>query len=385
MTPASAVHLLANIRINDADKFALFRRTLADAAVIFPEAHVKVRGRFAAEAMAFARTLRFSTIRFYQELPEDDWIAATLEMLRSVPVRSVFLYFEDHSLVADSETLGAVASDFDALQLDTLCYSFFRASRLREPNLLPLAPTRTEHLAALDLDRESVLLLGRISPGFFSFSLMSIVSVAYFRGVLNEENVGRKIYLRRLSSLISILFPYPGYRKAVRRLNRTLERLGLRLCYYHPSSPFNLERQWWESHLPNGRLRLGITRRELFANYDDDNGADGESLIKRGLHPASAVGPLSVEDAGPHVTRVVQLRAGERLDLHYHSAHARIQRAPVVFVEVASGRVAITSADGMSVLTVGGRAAVYSNKGAEVAAHDDATIELVICDECFAT
>ena len=47
----------------------------------------------------------------------------------------------------------------------------------------------------------------------------------------------------------------------------------------------NLENNSLELNSIQKEWKIGIVKFELFANFDDDNNAYGESLIKRGLYP----------------------------------------------------------------------------------------------------
>jgi hypothetical protein len=384
MTPSEDnLTLLANIRINEVEKYELFKTTLREAASVFGEAHLKFRGYYADQAAAFAMSAGFRKLRLYQELQETDWVAATQIMLRSVQTRSLFLYFEDHKLVSTPEHLLAVARDFERYQLDCLSYSFFRASRLQSRNLLPFEITKTENLSTVELDKNAVSLLGRISPRYYTFSLLSLVSVQYFAALLAEENIRWKLYSWWASVLATILFPYPKYRRALRTINAVLRRLGIRWCFYHPSSPFNLERMWFETLLISGRMRLGVPGSELFANCDDDNGADGESLIKRGLYPLAATVEATALAPVPFVGRTAHLTAHQHLDLTYHSAVERIRVPPGILVRVQSGKVSLRRGELEEVLLPGQERAFYANKGGELIAHVPSVVDLRIHDEAF--
>ena len=383
MQPSSAIVLLSNIRIDDPEKLALFSVTVCDAATVFEEAHFKIRGCLSEKSITVLREAGFKRLFLYQQIQEGDWVAATHEMLASVQARSVFLYWEDHKLVAPLEVFASVVREFEALELDYLCYSFFRAEQLSRKNILPLYSSETENIVRIELDSTSLKLLGKISPRHYTFSLISLASANYLRSVLREENKWVKLYSRPFVSFVSRLFPYPGYRQIFHHCNLLIKSLSARLCAYEPSSPFNLEKMWWETPPFKARLRVGICKSELFANFDDDNGADGESLIKRGLYPFLAEPTNFKDDVLPSVWKTVELVQGQRFDLTYHSAVGRIRNPPIILASVKAGRITFRSTSGETVMVAGNRRTVYSNKWSEILAHETAVIELRVFDEVF--
>ena len=384
MSSGCLVALLGNIRIDDSGKLELFKVTVSDASRIFEEAHFKIRGRLAEQAVGLLKSIAFKRLLLYQELQENDWISATSEMLESVKARAVFVYFEDHRLVATLDTFRSVLEDFEALKLDYLCYSWFRASQLNSKNVLPFYATETANLVAVEFDSASINLLGKISPKCYIFSLVSLVSVKYLKCLLAQENRNFKLYSRWGTALASRLFPYPGYRKVFHGLNFFLKRMNVAACIYDPSSPFNLEKMWNEFSNFDGGLKVGIAKFEMFANYDDDNGAAGESLIKRGLYPFSLEADIRPEDVSTALVRkTIELSRGQRFDISYHSAVGRICKPPIVFIRIRSGRAFLKWSDREWLMLPGDMRSVYSNKGAAMVADEAAVLELQIFDELF--
>ena len=377
--------LMINIKIDLREKFDLFRVTLSDLSGLFEECHIKIRGIYSQECIEYIRSQIGKEIHLYQELQESDWVAATLGMLGQVRSRSVFLYFEDHKLLGARQHFQRTLLDFEKYNLDYLCYSFFKASRLDVKNILPLGVTQRELFHEFELTKQNIALIGKISPGYYTFSLISLISVKYFIEVLSAENKTFKIFVRKLASLIIRLFPYPRYRVVFKTINATLSSLGARLCIYPPSSPFNLEKMWLESPLPiEGGWKFGILKQELFANHDDDNGAYGESLIKRGLYPFTAEGNIRPEDiCGASIKKTINLSQGQCFDLLYHSSVGRISKPPIVFIRVQSGSVLLKLTGSESLMVSGDLRSVYSNKGAVLEANEAAVLELQIFDDIF--
>ena len=377
--------LFINLKIDDQEKFDLFKVTIADLTGLFEECHVKIRGIYSKKCVEYIQDQLGNEVNFYQELQESDWVAATLEMLGQVKSRSVFLYVEDHRLVASRLQLEKTLADFDRYNLDYLCYSFFKASQLDVKNLLPLGVTKRELFHEFDLTAQNIALIGKISPGYYTFSLISLISVKYFREVLSIENKTFKIFNKPIASLISRLFPHPRQKAVFKIINHALSALSARLCLFPPSSPFNIENIWFESPSPiDGDWKFGVPKQELFANHDDDNGAYGESLIKRGLYPFTAEANIRPEDvSGAFIKKTIELSQGQCFDLLYHSAVGRIRKPPIVFIRVESGRVLLKLAGSESLMVPGDLRSVYSNKGAVLVADEAAILELQIFDELF--
>ncbi len=384
MANSIVVPLLSNILINDLEKFELFKVTVLDASKIFDEAHFKIRGCFAKEAVDFLTHIGFTKLYLYQELQEYDWISATIEMLEAVTARSVFLYFEDHKLVAPLDTFKSVIYDFEKLSLDYLCYSFFRASNFGIANILPFYVTETDNIIVAEFESSDMKLLGKISPKYHTFSLLSLVSVIYLKSLLAQGNTKLKLYSKRVTGLLWRLYPYPQYKKVLGRLNSYLKKINMCICIYDPSSPFNLEKIWFEFHPFNDKFKVGKPRKELFANYDDDNGADGESLIKRGLYPFTSeanINPTYV--SGSVVTKMLELSQNQHFKLLYHSAAGRIRKPPIICIKVKAGSILLRWPGNEVFMGQEDLLSVYSNKETLILAQETTVLELRIFDELF--
>lgn len=375
--------LLVNIKIDRKEKLDLFKVTLADLRGLFDECHIKIRGALASECIEYAKLQFEGAAKFYQELQEADWAAATLVMLAQVKSRSVFLYFEDHKLVAPHQQLKQVLMEFDECQLDYLCYSFFRASQLDGANLLPLGGRKKNTFHEFQLNRPNIELLSKISPGYYTFSLTSIISVGYFRRLLVSSNARQKVYSKVMTGVLGRLFAYPGYRRVVHRLNRILRPMGLALCIYPAASPFNLEKTWFESEELNPEgWKFGVPAQELLANYDDDNGAYGESLIKKGLYPFAAQ-PQGAMDMRASDMRQLCLEPGESFDCTYHSRRGRISSSPQIELKVTAGKVSVYCRGAEFQIVAGGCEFFFSNLGPIIQCVERAEIQIRVFDEIF--
>ena len=76
--------LFINLKIDNQTKFDFFKVTLSDIQSLFTEYHIKFRGKFANDCMIFAKELLPSRAKFYQDIQETDWVAATLHMIDNI-------------------------------------------------------------------------------------------------------------------------------------------------------------------------------------------------------------------------------------------------------------------------------------------------------------
>ena len=379
--------LFINLKINDQEKLDLFKITLSDIEHLFNECHIKIRGLLANECIIFARELFSDRAQFYQELQETDWVAASLSMIENVKSSQIFSYLEDHRLITSSNEFSLVLREFEKYQLDYLSYSFFRASRLDTNNLLPLNPKDGQKLSQFFLDKENIKLLSKISPLYFTFSLPSICSVDYFKKLLQNENKKFKINLRKLSSLLTIIFSYPKYKIVINFINFFLSFINSRLCLYPIDTPFNMEKlniemNSFEVNSFKKKLKFGILKNELFANFDDDNGAYGESLIKRGLYPFDTSKEVNQEIQN-HIKYTVKFRAGDISDFTYYSQIHRINYLPRIFININYGKLIINYNNDDIVLEKGDYKGFYTNLAPRLSCIEDTEIVISVYDECF--
>ena len=379
--------LFINIKIDQQEKLDLFKVTLSDIESLFNECHVKIRGEFANDCIIFAKELLSHRANFYQELQEKDWVAATLHMIECVKSRSFFFYIEDHRLTTSLKDLSMVLEEFDECQLDYLCYSFFRASDLDTNNLLPLNPKDGIKLSQFLLDKANVKLIRKISPLYGTFSTASICSTSYYKKLLYNENKKFKIYIKKLSSLLAIIFPFPKYRIVIDFINFFLSFLNSRLCFCQLDAPSNMEKtniemNSFEVNSLKNKWKYGILKRELFANFDDDNFAYGESLIKRGLYPFDIKKEVNLEKQN-HTNYSIKLRMGDIYDCTYYSQIDRIRTLPRIFIKVNYGKLNINYGNQVITLKKGDYQGFYTNLSPLINCIEDAKITMSVYDECF--
>jgi len=378
--------LLINLKIDNLQKFNLFKITLKDLIGIFSEYHIKIRGNFKFEAIDYINILfkSYSNVLMYQNLPENDWISTTIQILKNINSTSIFLFCEDHKLIASSNDLRLLISEFENNKTDYICYSFYKASQLNTENILPLNPVYGSLYNSFILSNENIKLLGKISPRYYTYSLLSLCSKEYFENVLISKNKTIKIYSRTLSRLISFLFKYPLHINIEAIINKVLNPINIHYCFYDPSSPFNLETIWNRTNFLNRPLKFGVLTKEIYANFDDDNSSYGESLIKRGLYPfRENIYNGNFQNLKLGVKYKLSLTKGDKYNLTYFSRNSRINNPPVIRIIIITGTVEIKNQDLIINLTDGDIISLFSNKKPTIISLIDTKIELEFYDECF--
>ena len=374
--------LFINILIEKKTKLELLKITFKDICDAFKECHVYIRGKYAAESLEYIKETFKGQLNIYQNLNDRDWIESSLVMLSKINARSIYLYFEDHRLVDSVGKLKRTIEIFDEELLDYMCYTSFRATRLSINNLLPINTTINENLIIFENSKKIANLLGKISPNYYVFAIMSVISLEYLKSILIMSNSKYKIHSPKISNLIRIFNRYPNCRRFINSLNKILKKINARYCLYSPSSPFNLEKMWFEfEEISNTNRRYALTNLELLANFDDDNGAHGESLVKRGLYPfhdaACEISKLN------SINRILYIKKEEKFDATYFSQIDRINSPPVLQVRCNKGRVKVKTPKSVITLYEGEMKSYYSNIGVELVGIEDSELSLTIYDECF--
>jgi len=375
--------LLANVRINTTDRLDDFKSGLRDLCGLFEEYHIKVRGPFAAQSIQFAHSILEQRLYTYQHLSCEDWIESSQIILSHIQSNEIHIFLEDHKRCCSKKEYASVLKEFASRKLDYLPYSFFRAQQLDTSNILPLGITQGDHLCSFQLDTTTRPLLLAISPRYCTFSLCSIVSKRYLQLLFRSCSQPNKIYSSKLLTICILLFGYPRYKSLISALNTLLSHVKCIICLYTPDSPFNLEQSIQERLLsPRTSLVVGVPRYEMFANSDDDNGAYGESLVKRGrTHTVPLVNPANTTPTSPIFQ--LNLKASEQFDLTYYSRVSRITAPPQVRVSLIYGRVMLRTQQLEKLLEPGTDLYLYTTSSPILMAESDALVEYQVYDTIF--
>lgn len=379
--------LFINIKIDNNLKFDFFKNTLADIESQFDECHIKIRGKFKKNCIAFTKKLFSNRAKFYQHLQENNWIAASLIMIENVKSRSIFIYLEDHKLVAPLQNLNLILKNFDKYKLDYLCYSFFKSSKLGIKNLLPLNPQHNNFFSQFLLDKKNIQILSKISPLYNISSVTGIYSTHYIKKLLYYKNKKFSFYFRKLISVLSIIFPFPKYRIIINCINNFLGFFNFKLAMEYIDAPGIIEElitatNISEMNLYQEKFKYAVLKKELFLNYDDDNGVYGESLIKKGLYPFDTNKKINLET--PYQNKfIIKLSSGEIYDCSYYSYIDRIRILPRILIKVNSGELVVKYKNKDTVLKKNDHQIFYTNLSPLIKCIKKAKVSLTIYDECF--
>jgi len=372
--------LLVNVRIDSEEKYSFFQKTFSDIYDLFDEVHVKIRGSFSMPCQDFIKNLKVVNLKMYQHLKGDDWFSDTSSMVFCIESDVIFNYVEDHILLNSRDNLSALLKEFLAQKVDFMPYSFYRASKLSENNLLPLIPCTFNFFHVIDLDNKGIQILGKISPNYFIISLLGIFSKKYLEVGFATRNFKLKIYSRYLTSAIKRFFP-ARHQLFLKKINSVLRIFNARIFLTSYASPHDLERKW-DDVGQDQRLRIAIPKEEYFANYDDDNGAPGESLIKRALYPFSIFlddFDESIEGLRPIFFRK-KMDAGSTWLCRYFPEISRIECTPTILVNVLSGLIKIEAQNDCLIKQAGETIAFHSNYAVSVTATRESEFEVFIYD-----
>jgi len=351
-----------------------------DIAHVFDSAYVKFRGKFAAQCLLFIEGNFEGVIFSFQDIQESDWVESSIIMIEKIKDRSVFIYLEDHRIVADNNLL-EILTEFDLNGLDHLSYTLFHSSRLNCENLLPLSPSCYSRLDAFKLTLENKQILSMISPAYCVFSLASISSVEYFKMVLSRFSGKKKIYNKYFSILLMMFISYPLYRIFLIKINKIFRKIKVIFQLYPINTPFNTEMIMDDYSLDGNEWKLGILHEELFADSDDDNGHYGSSLLKRGLYPFNNNMPHHYKSS--HISINRKMKKGQVIDYKYNSPVHRVYEAPVLNLLVNKGEIKVENLNNTDFLSAGLNQDFLINKGIHVTCIEDSSMTFNIYDESF--
>ena len=378
-----SISLLINSYINDELKYNHFKITFKEIYQVFDSIHIKIRGAYKDKCIEYAKLkCKQKKIFTYQKLGENDWHNATFFMVKNIKTNSIFLYNEDHKLNCSFSILKEVINEFNNFQIDFMTYSFFKASKLNVNNILPLNPIRGSLINYFNIDKKKLKLIGKISPNYYYISLIGIFSKNYIYDILNKDNFKYKIYIPFISKLIS-RFLGNSRKLLFRYFNFILNKININICLYPTNTPFNFEKIWFENYDFVNDRKYGIPKKELFINYDDDNGMYAESLIKRGLYPFDNKYFLNFLKNRKDLLSSfeIYLKSGEVYDSTYFSTLSRINTCPMLKIVIIYGDINIKTNNDKLIKKHNNTIYLYANLSPKIIAINDTRIKISIFDE----
>lgn len=376
------ISLLINIFINSELKLNHFKLTFSDICNIFDDIHIKIRGSFKIECINFVKETYKKKLFFYQDLTERDWLEASSEINSNINSDFIFLFNEDHIRICDKNILLETIEEIKKFKIDYISYSFFKANRLNTFNLLPLKPQQKEFINFFKINKSKLKLIGKISPSYYHISVIGIFSKRYFSYLVNYENFRFQFYLPTLNKIIERIFI--GKKLYIlEKLNFIFNKLNINLNNWPINTPFNFEKIWYQDLNYRGNWIYGVPKYELFTNYDDDNGAYGESLIKRGLYPYNKFYLKPQINENDLLSELfVELKKGDQYNLTYYNGKDRISICPVLKIELISGNINLNSSNNRLTIRKKNIYIIYSNLSPILTANTDCRIKISVYDEC---
>lgn len=374
--------ILGNVRINSEEEFYQFKKSIKHLFKFFEEAHIKIRGKYKIQSLDYLNNLKINKLHLYQNLDEKDWVSTTKKIIDSILDRNIFIYVNDHFIVAKDEAFKDLINEFDDNNLDYLRYSFFGGYSLNTENILPLEPSQRSSLDFIDIDKNKYKILRKISPNYFNFSLVSMVSKDFLKKLISKENKRIKIFSSFFSRILESFLNIYTIKKFFSYINNFFSRLNVIFLFYDKSSPFNLEKTIDESEKLFSSYRLGILKEEIFANFDDDNTVYKSSLIKRGLYP---FGDLNSDEKLKKykfepISFKKKIPSGKEFSLKYVPLNGRIIDLPIIQIEVLKGRIKLFGSD-KEFLNKGEILSIFSNLKHKIMAFENSIVKIDIFDK----
>lgn len=375
--------LLINTFINDELKFNHFKKNFIEIYELFDDIHVKIRGDFEDNCLNLVKKIcKDYNLFIYQSLEGADWVADTLKIIEKITSKAIFIFNEDHFINTNKDLFIQTIQDFNKYNIDYMPYSFFKASKLNTCNILPLNPIQKKNFNFFEIDKKKLKLIGQISPTYYYISLSGIFSKRYLHYHLIKNNFKHKFHTLFLSKIISRIFNEKR-RYIYEIINNLINKFSINLCLYPFYTPFNLEKMWFENYNFKRSWRYAILKNELFTNFDDDNGFYGESLIKRGLYPFED--NYFIKDLKNKKNLLSKfdliLYKGDKYDATYYSRLNRINKCPVLGIEVIEGIISVKNDRENIQIKSNNILLTYSNQSPILIALSDCKLEISVFDE----
>ncbi len=338
------VTAVCNIYINSEFKLGLFKETFSRVYAVSDNWLVNIRGKYREDVVTYIKE-NFSdstgNCTFFFNLYDDNWAKSTYEMLQKSKYEHIYIFLEDHFLLKSLDDFRNVVSDMSKNQIDYFQYSFFNVG-LHVNSIEKTFPDFTDYFSSFILTLDNLKRMRDDHSIFFPYSLASISSKRYFLRLLEIEN---KVLIKAPVIFQEILektfFRYPKNRFFWSFVNNIIEKIGFRFVIYSSATPFNLEKSLFDFNKQLMPIKVGVLKKELFANWDDDNGISDSSLIKRGLYPLSFV--IKNVEYEPIVLKKYNQKKGKSLKFQYYADKSRITAIPLKYISVESGSLQIVS------------------------------------------
>jgi hypothetical protein len=222
-------------------------------------------------------------------------------------------------------------------------------------NILPLKPVYKENLGIIDIDSKNIKLMKKILNTSYIFTLPSVVRKNYLTTIL-QNNKGVRFYInfKYINIFLLHIIGWPKNIYFINKINNFISLFKMKSHLNPINSPHDLELMA-TTGMPNGvdKIKIGLSKIELFSNWDDDYGVYGTSLIQRGLFPYGKLNDdifYKNNKMDVLIKWELILKPGDSYNIQYHNRQSRINSIPVLRLKVLSGCCVHSSIQGDKIL-----------------------------------
>ena len=245
--------IFANFRINDEERFLRMQDSFNSFKNIKAQNWIiNVRGNYSKNVMDFIKNKIGDKAMLFNNESGNGWFYDSRELLEHIKSDFVMIWIEDHKNLQKVSVLNSIVNEMFVSKSDYLNYTWWFFGKANNM-YTKISKNEYNHIQTFNLNKDNTKDIKAIddrSP--YLISLPSIFS----------KNLFTKILMKN----------YPLFRR------------------WPKETPFDFEKKFKDIHwLP---LRMSISKNELFACIDDDNGVEGYSLHSRGLYPMRELRPV---------------------------------------------------------------------------------------------
>jgi len=242
--------IFANFRINDEERFLRMQDSFNSFKNIKAQNWIiNVRGSYSKNVMDFIKNKIGDKAMLFNNESGNGWFYDSRELLEHIKSDFVMIWIEDHKNLQKVSVLNSIVNEMFVSKSDYLNYTWWYFGKANNM-FTKISKNEYNHIQTFNLNKGNSNDIKHIddrSP--YLISLPSIFSKNLFTKILMKND--------------------PLFRR------------------WPKETPFDFEKKFKDIHwLP---LRMSISKNELFACIDDDNGTKGYSLHSRGLYPSREI------------------------------------------------------------------------------------------------
>ena len=253
-TNLPSVAIFSNFFIDNEERF----KRMKDSFYSFKDINCKewfvnIRGRFKYDVAKFLKNQLQDKVHIFHLESKKGWFYDSNEIAKNINASYVFIWVEDHLLIASPDTLNNCISEMKDFNADQLWYSWFMPNIILPYNVVKI-DKQGKYISVRKIDgtacakiREEIknYSIYRFLNDFYIISMTSVMRKDFFMKILTSP----KPYLKRWSQML----------------------------------PFDFEKRSKDNVVPI--IKHAISNQELFVPIDDNGNQKGYSLISRGLYP----------------------------------------------------------------------------------------------------